>query len=113
MHHLPHQCTTARLSYFQTCVLDSIVAIPLRLLQQGQHSARYERFCQNAQEAVEAIVAVNQATGLRYLYDEDHTVGTWVSPMHLQYLTGDDIDVNFHPWGRNVDYVEVRLLSPL
>lgn len=62
---------------------------------------------------MEAIVAVNHATGLRYLIDEDHTVGTWVSPMHLKYLTGEDIDVVFHPWGRNWDYLEVRLLSSL
>ena len=46
---------------------------------------------------MEAIVAVNHATGLRYLIDDDHTVRTWVSPMHLKYLTGEDIDVVFHP----------------
>ncbi len=63
--------------------------------------------CGNAQEAVDAIVAVNHATGLRYMRDEDHTVGTWVSPMHLKYLSGDDIGLFFWPWGLHDGYITV------
>ncbi|CAL5222146.1 g4468 [Coccomyxa viridis] len=59
-----------------------------------------------SKEAVDAIVAVNHATGLRYLRDEDHTVGTWVSPMHLKYLSGDDVGLFFWPWGFQAGYIQ-------
>ena len=63
------------------------------------------------QEAVDAIVAVNHATGLRFLYNEDLTVGLWVSAMHLKYLTGDDIGITIHPWGYEDDFVQVCMTS--
>ena len=46
------------------------------------------------QEAVDGIVALNHATGLRFLHFEDVSVGIWVSGMQLRYIT--DADANLH-----------------
>ena len=94
--------------------LDAGVEMPCQGLSTGAMAA--QRLCSGmvqdlsagyAQEAVDAIVAVNHATGLRYMRDEDHTVGTWVSPMHLKYLSGDDIGLFFWPWGLHDEYIMV------
>ena len=48
-----------------------------------------------AQEAVQGIVALNHAIGLRFLNFEDLAVGNWVSGMRLKYITGPDIGYRF------------------
>ena len=48
-----------------------------------------------AQEAVEGIVALNHATGLRFLHYEDVAVGVWVSGMRLQFVSDRDIGYQF------------------
>ena len=55
-----------------------------------------------AQEAVDGIVALNHATGLRFLHFEDVAVGVWVSGMRLKFITEGDIGYRFvghaHEW---------------
>ncbi|CAL5221964.1 g4246 [Coccomyxa viridis] len=46
-------------------------------------------------EAVEGIVALNHATGLRFLHYEDVAVGVWVSGMRLKFITDRDIGYRF------------------
>ncbi|CAK0786752.1 hypothetical protein CVIRNUC_009966 [Coccomyxa viridis] len=48
-----------------------------------------------SKEAVEGIVALNHATGLRFLHYEDVAVGVWVSGMRLQFVTDQDIGYHF------------------
>ena len=48
-----------------------------------------------AQEAVDGIVALNHATGLRFLHFEDVAVGVWVSGMRLKFVTDQDIGYRF------------------
>lgn len=43
---------------------------------------------------MDGIIALNHATGLRFLHFEDVSVGIWVSGMQLRYIT--DADANLH-----------------
>lgn len=40
-------------------------------------------------------MALNHATGLRFLHYEDVAVGVWVSGMRLQFVTDQDIGYHF------------------
>ncbi|CAL5221966.1 g4248 [Coccomyxa viridis] len=48
-----------------------------------------------SKEAVDGIVALNHATGLRFLHYEDVAVGVWVSGMRLKYITDWDVGYRF------------------
>ena len=43
-----------------------------------------------AQGAVEAVVAVNNAVGLRFMHHEDLAVGLWVSGLYIKHIKQDD-----------------------
>ena len=68
-----------------------------------------------AQEAVAGIVALNHATGLRFLHYEDVAVGVWVSGMRLKFITDWDIGYRFvghaHEW--EPEQLEALKVRPL
>ena len=68
-----------------------------------------------AQKAVDGIVALNHATGLRFLHYEDVAVGVWVSGMRLKFVTNWDVGFRFvghaHEWGQ--EQLETLKVRPL
>ena len=44
---------------------------------------------------MDGIVALNHATGLRFLHYEDVAVGVWVSGMRLKFITDWDAGYRF------------------
>lgn len=62
---------------------------------------------------MDGIVALNHATGLRFLHYEDVAVGVWVSGMRLKFITDWDIGYRFvgqaNLWGPDqLDVLKVR-----
>ena len=62
---------------------------------------------------MDGLVALNHATGLRFLHYEDVAVGVWVSGMRLKFITDQDVGYRFvghaQMWGQEeLDALKVR-----